>query len=408
MKVAMVSEHASPLAALGGADAGGQNVHVAELSAALARRGHDVEVYTRRDNPELRERVRTDRGYTVVHVPVGPPLPVPKDELLSYMVGFGRYLDAQWERERPDIAHAHFWMSGIAAQLAAKRRRVPTVQTFHALGVVKRRHQGNRDTSPAERLRLEARVAEDATWVTAGCTDEVFELMRLGRDRLRISVVPCGVDVDRFTPRGPVAPRSARRRIVAVGRFVPRKGFDTLIAALPRLPGAELVIAGGPERTDLDTVPEARRLLELAADLGVAERVSLCGSVARNDMPALLRSADVVACTPWYEPFGIVPLEAMACGVPVVASSVGGMLDTVVHDKTGLLIPPKDPVACANAIGAILGNPRAAEGFGAAGRERARSRYSWDRIAGDTLRVYQRLLPAVPSARRVAHAPGSR
>ncbi|BBZ24092.1 glycosyl transferase [Mycolicibacter hiberniae] len=404
----MVSEHASPLAALGGADAGGQNVHVAELSAALARRGHDVEVYTRRDNPELRERVRTDRGYTVVHVPVGPPLPVPKDELLSYMVGFGRYLDAQWERERPDIAHAHFWMSGIAAQLAAKRRRVPTVQTFHALGVVKRRHQGNRDTSPAERLRLEARVAEDATWVTAGCTDEVFELMRLGRDRLRISVVPCGVDVDRFTPRGPVAPRSARRRIVAVGRFVPRKGFDTLIAALPRLPGAELVIAGGPERTDLDTVPEARRLLELAADLGVAERVSLCGSVARNDMPALLRSADVVACTPWYEPFGIVPLEAMACGVPVVASSVGGMLDTVVHDKTGLLIPPKDPVACANAIGAILGNPRAAEGFGAAGRERARSRYSWDRIAGDTLRVYQRLLPAVPSARRVAHAPGSR
>ncbi|ORV49302.1 glycosyl transferase [Mycolicibacter engbaekii] len=408
MKVAMVSEHASPLAELGGADAGGQNVHVAELSAALARRGHDVEVYTRRDNPDLPERVRTDRGYTVVHVPVGPPLPMPKDELLQYMVGFGRYLDAQWERERPDIAHAHFWMSGIAAQLAAKRRRVPTVQTFHALGVVKRRHQGNRDTSPAERLRLEARVAEDATWVTAGCTDEVFELRRLGRDRLRISVVPCGVDVDRFTPRGPVAARSARRRIVAVGRFVPRKGFDTLIAALPRLPSAELVIAGGPQRADLDAVPEVRRLLEMAADLGVAERVSLCGSVARSDMPALLRSADVVACTPWYDPFGIVPLEAMACGVPVVASSVGGMLDTVVHDKTGLLIPPKDPAACANAIGAILGNPRAAEGFGAAGRERVRSRYSWDRIAGDTVRVYQRLLPAVPSARRVAHVPGSR
>ncbi|KLO29668.1 glycosyl transferase [Mycolicibacter heraklionensis] len=407
MKIAMISEHASPLAALGGADAGGQNVHVAELSAALARRGHDVDVYTRRDDPDLPERVRTDQGYTVVHVPVGPPRQVPKDELLQFMVAFGRYLDAQWDRERPDIAHAHFWMSGIAAQLAAKRRRVPTIQTFHALGVVKQRHQGQRDTSPAERLRLETHVALEATWVTAGCSDEVFELMRLGRDRLRISVVPCGVDVDRFCPHGPIAARSGRRRIVVVGRFVPRKGIDTVIEALTTVPTAELVIAGGPERAELDTVPEACRLRQLAADLGVAERVSLLGSVAREDMPALLRSADVVACTPWYEPFGIVPLEAMACGVPVVASAVGGMLDTVVHDVTGLLIPPKDPRACANAINAILRDRRAASGFGKAGRERARSRYSWDRVATDTLRVYDRLVPAAAPGRGAARASGS-
>lgn len=408
MKIAMISEHASPLAALGGADAGGQNVHVAELSAALAHRGHDVDVYTRRDNADLPERVRTDQGYTVVHVPVGPPRQVPKDELLRYMVAFGRYLDAQWDRERPDIAHAHFWMSGIAAQLAAKRRRVPTVQTFHALGVVKQRHQGQRDTSPAERLRLETRIAEEATWVTAGCSDEVFELMRLGRDRLRISVVPCGVDVEQFSPRGPIAEHSGRRRIVAVGRFVPRKGFDTVIEALTTVPSAELLIAGGPPRAELGTVPEACRLLKLAADLGVAERVSLCGAVARADMPALLRSADVVACTPWYEPFGIVPLEAMACGVPVVASAVGSMLDTVVHDLTGLLILPKDPRACANAINAILRDRRAASGFGKAGRERARSRYSWDRVATDTLRVYGRLLPAAAPERITARASGSR
>lgn len=232
MKIAVISEHASPLAALDGADVGGQNVHVAELSAALAERGHAVDVYTRRDNPELPERMRTEQGYTVVHVPVGPPRQVPKDELLQYMVAFGRYLGAQWDRERPDIAHAHFWMSGIAAQLAAKRRRVPTVQTFHALGVVKQRHQGHRDSSPAERLRLEVRVAQEATWVTAGCSDEAFELIRLGRDRLRISVVPCGVDVERFAPHGPIAERSGRRRIVAVGRPAPRKGLDTVIEAL--------------------------------------------------------------------------------------------------------------------------------------------------------------------------------
>jgi glycogen synthase len=157
MKIAMVSGHASPLAPLGGAEAGGQNVHVAELSATLARRGHDVEVYTRRDDPDLPERVETAHGYTVVHVPAGPPRRLAKDELPQYMGAFGRYLDEQWGRERPDVAHAHFWMSGSATQLAAERRRVPTVQTFHGLGVVKQRHQGHRDTSPAERRRLEKR-----------------------------------------------------------------------------------------------------------------------------------------------------------------------------------------------------------------------------------------------------------
>lgn len=404
MKIAMVSEHASPLAAPGGADVGGQNVHVAELSAALARRGHHVEVYTRRDDPDLPERVDTEQGYTVIHVPSGPPRYLPKDELLQYMATFGRYLDEQWDAERPDIAHAHFWMSGIATQLAAKRRRVPTVQTFHGLGVVKQRHQGHRDTSPAERVRLETRVAREATWVTAGCSDEVFELIRLGRDRLRISVVPCGVDVDRFAPHGPAAFRSGRRRIVAVGRLVPRKGFDTVIESLTTVPAAELVIVGGPRRSELDTVPETSRLRKLAADLGVADRVSLLGSLAREDMPALLRSADVVTCTPWYEPFGVVPLEAMACGAPVVASAVGGMLDTVVHDVTGLLIPPRDPRACANAVNAILRDRRAASGFGAAGRERACSRYSWDRIATDMLRVYDRLLPVAAPARSTAWA----
>jgi glycosyltransferase involved in cell wall biosynthesis len=215
-------------------------------------------------------------------------------------------------------------------------------------------------------------------------------------------VVPCGVDVDRFAPHGPTAFRSGRRRIVAVGRFVPRKGFDTVIEALTTVPSAELVIAGGPRPTELDTVPEICRLRKLAADLGVADRVALLGSIAREDMPALLRSADVVTCTPWYEPFGIVALEAMACGAPVVASAVGGMLDTVVHDVTGLLIPPRDPRACANAVNAILRDRRVASGFGAAGRQRACSRYSWDRIATDMLRVYDRLLPVTAPARSTA------
>jgi glycosyltransferase involved in cell wall biosynthesis len=394
MKIAMVSEHASPLAVLGGADAGGQNVHVAELSAALTRRGDAVTVYTRRDDPGLPERVEMPQGYTVVHVPAGPARHLPKDELLVHMGSFAQFLDEQWSVDRPDVAHAHFWMSGIATQLAARHLDLPTVQTFHALGVVKRRHQGADDTSPKDRQRLEAMVARAATWVAATCTDEVFELMRMGRPRARMSVVPCGVNLNLFTPGGPTAPRGERHRIVSVGRFVPRKGFDIVVRALPALPHSELVIVGGPERSQLDSDPEAVRLLALAESLGVADRVQLYGSVAREDMPAILRSADVVACTPWYEPFGIVPLEAMACGVPVVASAVGGMLDTVVHDVTGRLVKPKSHTEVADAINQLMRDDFLRQSLGAAGRDRTRARYSWDRIAADTFRIYERLVPA--------------
>jgi D-inositol-3-phosphate glycosyltransferase len=398
MKIAMVSEHASPLAALGGVDAGGQNVHVAELSAALARRAHEVTVYTRRDDPGLPERVMTPQGYTVVHVPAGPARRLPKDELLVHMGPFAQFLDRQWGADRPDVVHAHFWMSGIATQLAARHLDLPAVQTFHALGVVKRRHQGSLDTSPEERLKLEAMVARTATWVAATCTDEVFELMRLGRARNRISVVPCGVDLDLFTPDGPRAERRARFRIVSVGRFVPRKGFDVVIRALPAIPDAELVLVGGPDRAEVAADPEARRLRELAERLGVGDRLVFRGAVARADMPALLRSADVVACTPWYEPFGIVPLEAMACGVPVVAAAVGGMLDTVVHDVTGRLVHPQRPVEVAEAVNLLLHDEFLRQSLGAAGRDRARARYSWDRVAADTLRIYDRLVPAAYKA----------
>lgn len=394
MRIAMVSEHASPLAALGGVDAGGQNVHVAALSAALCRRGHEVSVYTRRDDPHLPERLESPQGYTVVHVPAGPPERLPKDELLAHMGPFAQYLDEQWSADRPDIAHAHFWMSGIATQLAARHLDLPAVQTFHALGVVKRRHQGVQDTSPQDRLKLEAMVARTATWVAATCTDELFELMRLGRARSRISVVPCGVDLDLFTPEGPRAEKGARHRIVSVGRFVPRKGFDVMVRALPAIADTELVIVGGPDVAGLDADPEARRLRALAVELGVADRVHFHGAVAREDMPALLRSADVVACTPWYEPFGMVPLEAMACGIPVVASAVGGMLDTIVHDVTGRLVQPKRPGEVADAVNHLLHDDFLRQSFGAAGRDRARARYSWDRIAGDTARIYGRLVPA--------------
>ena len=296
MRIALISEHASPLAAIGGADSGGQNVHVAQLAQALGDRGHHVTVYTRRDDSGLPDRVRVGPGVTVEHVPAGPATILPKDALLPYMAQFGDHLATRWIAEPPDVAHAHFWMSGLAAHRGARGTGIPVLQTFHALGVVKRRHQGASDPSPPSRLRLEAELARDATLVIATCTDEVTELTALGVPASRIAVVPCGVDLDRFSPSGPRAARDGRHRILSLGRLVERKGVETTVRAMTAVPGAELVIAGGG---DAIADAEQARLRSVAAACGVQDRVRLLGRIARRDVPALLRSADVVVSVPW-------------------------------------------------------------------------------------------------------------
>jgi glycosyltransferase involved in cell wall biosynthesis len=393
MRIAMVSEHASPLAVLGGVDAGGQNVHVAALAAALGARGDEVVVHTRRDDPGLPRCVPLAPGVVVDHVDAGPPCEVPKDQLLPYMGDFAEELRRLWAVERPDIVHAHFWMSGLAALRAARPLGIPVVHTFHALGVVKRRHQGEKDTSPPHRIETERGIAQGADRVIATCTDEVFELLRQGADRRRISVVPCGVDDERFTPDGPVEPRrSDRHRLVAACRLVERKGIGDVVAALAEVRDAELHVAGGPDQRALEADPEAARLRRLATELGVEDRLVLRGRVDRAAMPPLLRSADAVVCAPWYEPFGIVPLEAMACGTPVVATAVGGQIDSVVDGVTGVHVPPRDPPALAEALRELLDHPERRRDLGAAGVRRARERFAHDRVAAATRDVYAEVL----------------
>jgi D-inositol-3-phosphate glycosyltransferase len=399
MRIAMVSEHASPLAVLGGVDAGGQNVHVAALAAGLGRLGHDVVVHTRRDDPALPRRVPLAPGVEVDHVDAGPPRTIGKDELLPYMPAFAADLRRQWRAECPDVIHTHFWMSALAALDAAGA--VPVIHTFHALGIVKQRHQGAKDTSPRERIALERRIAADVDRIIATCSDEVFELLRMGADRRRINVVPCGVDLERFGP-GPAAPRRpGLNRLVAACRLVERKGVGNAITALASVPDTELIVAGGGDSCE----DELRRLRSLAAAEGVAERVVFRGRVGRDEMPALLRSADAVLCVPWYEPFGIVPLEAMACAVPVVCTAVGGQTDSVVHDVTGIHVPPRDPQALAEALRQLLADPSKRGELGAAGAHRARERYGFDRIAHATQDVYVQCCgrlarPAIRSAVR--------
>jgi D-inositol-3-phosphate glycosyltransferase len=410
MRIAMVSEHASPLAVLGGVDAGGQNVHVAALSLALAARGHDVTVYTRRDDPDVPLQVSLGPGVEVVNVPAGPPEQLPKDELLPFMPEFGRWLAATWSREvLPDVVHAHFWMSGLAALHATQTTAVPVVQTFHALGSVKRRYQGNRDTSPADRIALETRIGQEVDMIVATCTDEAAELRRMGVERDRIRVVPCGVDTSLFSPLTPTAELIAaasapprRRRLLCVGRLVERKGVDTAIRALTELPEFELVVAGGPEKRRLATDPEARRLLLLAEELGVADRVQLLGSVDHDLLPALIRSADLVVCTPWYEPFGIVPIEAAACGRVVVGSAVGGLLDTVVDGETGRLVSGNDPSAVAAAVQDVIRDPLRKRRFEVAARYRAVALYDWDSVAAATAGAYLSLVGRTQPAQVIA------
>ena len=409
MRIALISEHASPLAAIGGVDAGGQNVHVAELAAGVVGLGHQVTVFTRRDSSGP-EQVTTGAGYDVVHVPAGPAQPLPKDDLWPHMPEFAAGMCRRLAADPPDVVHAHFWMSAWAGAAVSQQLQLPLLITFHALGTVKQRYQGRADTSPPDRIEVETQVGRAADQILATCSDEVVELRRMGIDRRKISVVPCGVDVQQFVPEAAAdeqAPydssRSLDHRIVSVGRLVRRKGYDTIIEAMPRLPGTELIIAGGQE-AKRSPEPERDRLHTLARRLRVARRVRLIGQVPHAEMPALLRSADLVICAPWYEPFGIVPLEAMACGIPVVASAVGGLQDTVVDSVTGLLVPPRDPVALAAAVKSLLDDPVRRKQYGRAGRDRVELRYTWSRVASSTADIYGQVVGA-RSARHSAVLP---
>jgi glycosyltransferase involved in cell wall biosynthesis len=244
---------------------------------------------------------------------------------------------------------------------------------------------------------------------------EVAELRRIGaRPRAEV-VVPCGVNLEQFRAAGPVAPRTpGRRRVVVVSRLVERKGIAEVVAAVADLPDVELVVAGGPPGGVLDDDPTALALVALAERLGIADRVELRGAVPRQQIPALLRSADVVACCPWYEPFGMVAVEAMACGVPVVASDIGGLAETVVHGVTGLRVPPRSPAAIAAALRQLLDHPALHRSMGEAGLHRA-ARYGWHAVAAQTyghlaalapreqpVRARRRGAPAGPGPARIS------
>jgi glycosyltransferase involved in cell wall biosynthesis len=399
MKIALVAQHATPLSPRAGSGPESDDIGLSELTRKLADQGHKVTIYAQKQQPDVPDRAELGDGVRVEHIDAGPVPEASADGeqedsgLLDRVPAFSGPLRSSWEQERPDIVHALRWTSGLAALAAARDHRIPVVQAFSSLGVTEPRGLARADGVAAARIRLEPAIGRSAAAVVATHSAEVSDLANLGVHRSSIRVVPWGVDTSMFTPDGPVAQRNGRPRLLTVADLRERAALETLLRALTRVPNAELMIVGGP--ADSQQHADAYTgLAKFAAALGISDRVIFSGQVARSAMPALLRSADLVVSTCQYEPSGMTSLQAMACGTPVIAPPVDGHADAVVDGTTGILIPPGRPALLAQRIRQLLAHPMLLEAYGVAAADRARSRYSWDRIAAETLAVYDKAAAA--------------
>jgi D-inositol-3-phosphate glycosyltransferase len=401
LRIALISVHASPLATLGGVDVSGQSLYTAHVADCLARAGHHVDVLTRRDDPDLPAAVDLRPGVRVLHIDAGPAAAIPKEELLPHMTTFAGASERLLRHSEPyDVVHANFFMSGLVARHLKHALGVPYVMTFHTLGLVRREHQSGADTFPSERVGIEHALVADADAVIAECPQDSADLVRLYEaDAERLSLVPCGFDALEFKPTNMAVARAALGLhpdefiVLQLGRLLPRKGIDNVIRSLAHLPGRVparvLVVGGDSSEPDEQLTPEIARLRAIARECDVAERVTFVGHRRRDELRLYYAAADVFVATPWYEPFGITPLEAMACGTPVVGSDVGGISYSVSHGETGFVVPPRNPAALAAKLTELYDNPALARAMGRAGILRARSMFTWEQVTQQLIDVYQ-------------------
>ncbi len=406
-KIALISEHASPLGAIGGVDAGGQNVAVAELAQQLASLGYEIDIFTRWDDRRLPRIVNWRDGVRVIHVKAGPVTYVPKEKILPYMSAFTDFMEDFITREGNPykLIHAHFFMSGLVAAELKQRLGIPFVVTFHALGKVRRQHQGKADWFTDEGFAIEERVVREANQIVALCPQDRDDLVRLyDADPERITIIPNGYNpstlypIDKLLARMVLGLDPKEKIILQLGRMVPRKGVDTVIEALAELKqrhatAARLIIVGGESDTpDPEITPEIGRLQRLAERLGVSDTVTFVGRRGRDALLYYYSAADVFVSVPWYEPFGITPVESMSCGTPVIGSEVGGIKHTVQHGQTGFLVPPHDPHSLAERMKDILGSRKLHDFFAENGIRHAKSHYTWAKVANATSTMYERVV----------------
>lgn len=374
-----------------------ESIHVRDLARSLTRplladgKPNQVTVYTRRQDPSARGRIRLAPGAALVHLDGGPARPLSDDELLHHLRDFADGLRRRWSgAARPDIVHAHGWIGGLAACAVARELGIPFAQSFHGVAASERR-AGHR-VHP-HRDRLEKAIGRDADVVLTGHAEETQQVVRMGVPRPSIAVVPYGVDGEHFAQVGPAMPHGGRPRLVLVCDDLESGDVATALRALVHVPDAELAVAGGPEREDLEGDQDVHRLRMLAKELHVADRVIFLGRVPHKNLPKLLRTASLALCLAPYQPCPSVPLAAMACGVPVVAAPAGGNADEVLDQITGLHVPAGRPVVIGRAVRRLLADETTLHGYSIAAADRARSRYSLERIAAETLRAYHRVLP---------------
>jgi D-inositol-3-phosphate glycosyltransferase len=406
-KIALISEHASPIAPLGGVNNGGQNVYVAHVARNLAAAGYQVDIFTRKDHANLPEVKQWLPGVRIIYVPAGPADYVPKEELFQYMDLFADFtIEFFKKQDQPyDLVHANFWMSGWVAIQIKQKLHIPFVVTFHALGRVRREHQGENDSFPDVRFEIEDRISAEADRIIAECPQDEEDLVKLyGANPERITIIPCGFDIKEINP---VEKKAARKKLslpqnerilLQLGRMVPRKGVDNVIRGLARLVHnhdipAQLVIVGGEsEEPGSPPATEIDRLKAIAAEENVADRVTFIGQKSRQELKYYYSAADIFVSTPWYEPFGITPVEAMACGTPVIGANVGGIKYTVVHNKTGLLVEPNDPDALAAAAAQLFSDPALIDQFGRHAMQRVNNHFTWRKVTRAIADLYEEVL----------------
>ncbi len=412
--VAFLSEHASPVALLGSADAGGQNVYIDEVSRGLATLGYAVDIFTRRTSHSDPHMIAWAPGVRVINLECGPLHFLPKDDLWPLMPEFRQAILRFMLRDgvRYDLLHGNFWMSGHVACQLRRQLDIPTVQIFHAMGKTKQQHQGDADTSPSERIAVELEIVRQADRLIAQCPSELTELVEdYGADPGNVVIIPSAVNCQRFYP---IDQALARQRlgldpndliVVYVGRLLPRKDIRNIVRALAilvqrtELPLKLLVVGGETAEPDPAVTPEIGVLQALAAELGVADRLIFTGKRQPDLLYNYYGAGDVVVTTPWYEPFGLTPLEAMACGRPVIGSAVGGISFTVQDGVTGALVPPRNPEALAERLQQLLTRPIFRTSMGRAARARVEREFTWATVARRTAMLYDTLLYSKESSR---------
>jgi D-inositol-3-phosphate glycosyltransferase len=408
-KVAFISEHASPLAMLGGVDSGGQNVYVGELAKHLISLGYEIDIFTRSDNDDMPAIIEWIPGVRVIHIKAGPSEVIAKENIFPFMQEFATKVLSFIKETKIAYAlvHANFWMSGKVAIEIKKTLAVPFVITFHALGVIRKMHQGDDDKFPPERIDVERSIVEEADHIIAECPQDKIDLIEY-YDAVpdKITIIPCGFNPAEFYPMDKHLARMVlgfdtnECLILQLGRIVPRKGIDNVIRSLAHIDASihfRLVIVGGEHDDNDDQNPEIIRLRAIAEQAGVVERVTFAGRKKRDVLKYYYAAADIFVTTPWYEPFGITPLESMACGTPVIGSDVGGIKYSIEDGVTGFLVPPNEAQKLAAKISLLLTNPSLLKKMRDTAVRRANTMFTWTKIAELMANLYERVLLTAPA-----------